>query len=269
MRRVVDRFTAMLVALASIGALLAACSGTSTRIPVNADSGLPPARIRVGVEALFPPFENVDARNQELTGFDVELMQAIAARAGLDVQLVNVGKDRLLTGVLNCDYDAGISAISITDELRQQLVFSDSYLTVGQVIVVKKGNIVIADRDHLTGMVVGTQKGSPGAIALQNLPGVESVVYPTFDVAFQELIRGNIDAVIASEPRALNYAGIPANNLKIVGDRVDSESLGIAICNQNPDLTKRINDGLAVVKADGTLDKLVKRWLKSLSSLSG
>ncbi len=264
-----NRFIVMLVAMASVGAFVAACSGASTRIPINTDAGLAPTEIRVGVEALFPPFASINANNQEPSGFDVELMKAIAARAGLDVQFVNVGKDRLLTGVLNCEYDAGISGISITDELRKQMVFSDPYLTVGQVIVVKKGNIVITGRDHLTGMIVGTQKGSPSAIATQNLAGAESVMYPTFDLAFQDLITGNIDAVIANEPRALSYAGIPANRLKIVGDEVGSESLGIAICNQNPDLTKRINDGLAVVKTDGTVDKLAQRWLKSLRGTSG
>jgi polar amino acid transport system substrate-binding protein len=258
----VKRFLALFAALAWISVFSTACGGKSaaTQIPDTTAAALPSTKIRVGVEAPFPPFEVIATGKQELTGFDVELMRAVAARAGLAAEFVKVGKNQLLTDVLNCRYDAGISAIPITDVLRQQIVFSDPYLTLGQVVVVKKGNIEISDRDALSGMTVGAQKNSPSAIAVQDIPGAKSLPYPTLDLAFQDLIAGYIDAVVANKPRALTYTAIPANNLKIVGDEFGSESLGIAICKQNAGLLKKINDGLADIKADGTLDKLTRQF---------
>ena len=253
----------MLVALTSIGFLLAACSGqsTSTKIQITTDTALKSSKIRIGVDATFPPFEMVGPNQNELTGFDIELMKAIATRSGLDIEFVNAAVNQLLTSVLGCKLDGGISAITITDELKSQIEFSDPYITVGQVVVVKKGNIMIKGRDQLSDMTVGVQKGSTSVKEIKNISGAQLNIYPTLGLAYQELIMGNIDAVIASKPRALSYTAIPANNLKIVGDEFGSESFGIAICNKNVELVKKINDALAAVKADGTLDKLTKKWL--------
>jgi polar amino acid transport system substrate-binding protein len=281
----VKRFLIVCVALAWLGAFTGACASKGVvavrdaRPTVAAPGGaadpaasaVPNASYRVAVEGDFPPFETVDASGQRLTGFDVDLMQAVAERAGLNVEFVNVGANRLLSGVLSCQYDAGISAIAITDQLRQQLAFSQPYLSVGQVIVVKKGNIAITGRDTLAGMVVGALNGSPSAARVQQIPDVTAQPYPTLDEAFNDLITGNVDAVVASRTRALRYVGIPANRLKIAANLDDAESatedLGIAICPRDTDLVQKINEGLAAVKADGTLDRLSNRWLAGSVSL--
>jgi len=259
----VKRVSVVLVILVWIGVILAACGekATSTNGLSNPDAALSPAKIRVGVEGILPPFEAINTTTKELTGFDIELMKAIATRAGLNIQFVNVGKNQLLTGVLNCQYDAGISAISMTDELRQQLEFSDPYLTIAQALVVQKGNITITGPDQLPGMTIGAQRGSSGASEVQNIPGTQLAIYPSFDLAFQELISGNIDAVLAGKPRATSYASVPSNKLKIVGGEFGNETYGIAVCKENPALLTKINEGLAAVKADGTLDKLTRKWL--------
>jgi len=223
----------------------------------------PRTAYRIGVDGNFPPFAAYDAGKRQFSGFDIAVMQAIADKAGLNVEYFDAGANRLLSGVLNCTYDAGVSAIAITDQLRQQMAFSDPYLNVGQVIVVKKGNLVITGRDSLTGMTVGVLNGSPSASAVQNTPGVNMVAYPTFDLAFKDVITGNIDAVVASKPRALSYTSIPANKLKIVSDEFGTEDYGIAICPQDAELAEKINDGLAAIKANGTLDKLTRNWLKN------
>ena len=258
------RLSVMLLGLASIAILLAGCGGKSTvtSIPTGSVAASPLARIRIGVDATFPPFELPGTNRGDFTGFDIELMKAIAARANLEVEFVNVSLNQVMTGVLDCSYDGGMSAITITDELKKQMEFSDPYLTVAQVVVVKKGNITINSRDQLAEMTVGAQLGSTGAIEIQNIPGARLETYPSIDLAFQGLINGDIDAVITGRPRAQVYAGIPANNLKIVGDEFASESYGIAICKKNADLVKKINAGLADVKADGTLVKLTQKWIK-------
>ena len=216
---------------------------------------------RIGVDGNFPPFAFYDAKKRQFSGFDIAVMQAIAEKAGLKVEYFDAGSNRLLSGVLNCEYDAGISAIAITDQLRQQMAFSEPYLNVGQVIVVKKGNIVITGRDSLAGMTVGVLNGSPSVSGVQSIPNVQVVPYPTLDQAFRDLINGSIDAIVASKPRVLAYTGIPANRLKIVGDEFSAEGYGIAICPQDADLVQKINDGLSAIKADGTLDNLTRQFL--------
>lgn len=244
------RFLGLVGAVLVASFLMTACG--STRVPVF---------IRIGTDASLAPFESVDDSNN-ITGFDVDLIKSIASNAGLNVQMVNLKYDRLLTGVARCEFEGGISMITINNALKSQVNFSDPYLTYGQVVVVKKGNITISGQDQLAGMVVGTQKDSLYASNTTALPGAQVKVYDSFDLAFQDLVNGYIDAVVAGYPRALSYVNIKANNLKIVGSEFGSESLGIAVCNQRADLLKAINDGLAKAKADGTIDKLKLKWLK-------
>ncbi len=232
-----------------IGALLAACG--ETRVPVF---------IRVGTDATNFPFESVDT-NGKIVGFDAELIQAIADRSNLKIQMVNVRLDRLITAIAKCEYDAAISMLTIDPALESLANFSEPYLTFGQVVVVKKGNIIIKGRDTMKGMVVGTQIGTISAREAGLISGAQLKFYVTYDLAFQGLVNGDIDAVVASYPHALSYANIKANNLKLVGDEFGSESFGIAICNRRDDLLAKINGGLAAVKKDGTLDKLKQKWL--------
>ena len=244
-----------------IGLLLAACGGpTPLTFPLASTRTVSAGMTHIGIQPGLPPYVQVDASGKNVTGFDIELMNAIAAKAGLQVQFVGVAKNELLNAVLNCQLDAGISAISMTDALKQQLTFSEPYWATGQALVVKKGNITISGTEQLPGMTVGAQTASPAAVEIQNIPNTQLITYPSIDVAFRDLIIGNIDAVVASRPRAASYASIASNNLKIVGGEVGTESYGIAVCNQDPTLLEKINAGLAAVKADGTLDKLAGKW---------
>jgi polar amino acid transport system substrate-binding protein len=232
------------------GLVLSACGGSTGA-----------AKIKIGTDATFPPFELVDEKTKELTGFDVDLMKAVAAKAGLEVEFTNVGFDPLLAGIAQCQYDGGIAAITITDERKQQMSFSDPYFDAGQVVVVKQNNTDIQGKANLSGKTVGSQIGTTGAIETGKIAGAKLKTYDTFDLAFQDLINGQIDAVIADNPLALGYVGKNAAKLKIVGEMFTSESYGIAVCNKQADLVQKLNQGIAAVKADGTLDQLIQKWI--------
>ncbi|CAG1000086.1 partial putative histidine-binding protein, partial [Anaerolineae bacterium] len=157
------RLSLALVALWLISIFLAACAAPTspTGNPgarSNAVSQSP--KIRIGVDPSLPSFEMLDPIENEFVGFDIELMQAIASKAGFDVEFVNVGFNQLIPFIGRCQLDVGISAIAITDELKQQVDFSNPYLTTGHVVVVKKGNLTITGRDRLSDMTVGTQTGT-------------------------------------------------------------------------------------------------------------
>jgi polar amino acid transport system substrate-binding protein len=249
-RRNVKRLSIIVIAVMLVSVVLTACGGAAA-----------PTTIKIGTDATFPPFELVDEKTKELTGFDVELMKAVAQKAGLVVEFTNVGFDPLLAGIAQCQYDGGIAAITITDERKQQMKFSDPYFDAGQVVVVQKGNDAIKSKDDLSGKTVGSQIGTTGAIEVGKISGAKLKTYDSFDLAFQDLINGQIDAVIADNPLALGYIGKNADKIKVVGPVFTSESYGIALCNKKADLVDKLNKGIAAVKADGTLDKLTQKWI--------
>jgi ABC-type amino acid transport substrate-binding protein len=213
------------------------------------------------VDANLPPFEMLDSNTNELVGFDIELIKAVAERTGLEIEFVNNGYSQIITMISKCQLDAGISAIAIVDVLKQQMDFSDPYYTTGQVLVVKKGNITITGMDTLSNMMVGTQEDTPSQIEIGNIPGAQVQIYQSFNLAFQDLITGYIDAVIADKPHALIYVEKKPNNLKIVGEEFGSVNYVIAVCKNRPDLVEIFNNGLADITADGTLGKLTQKWI--------
>ncbi len=249
-RRNVKRLSLVVIVLVLAGLLLAGCGGAAA-----------PTKIKIGTDATFPPFELVDEQTKELTGFDVELMKAIAQKAGLEVEFVNVGFDPLLAGVAQCQYDGAIAAITITDERKQQMSLSNPYFEAGQVVVVKIDNDAIKSKDDLGGKTAGAQIGTTGAIEIGNIPDAKLKTYDSFDLAFQDLINGQLDAVVADNPLALGYIGKNADKIKVTGPVFTSENYGIAVCNKKADLVTKFNQGIDAVKADGTLEKLIQKWI--------
>jgi ABC-type amino acid transport substrate-binding protein len=218
-------------------------------------------KIRVGTDATWPPFEQVNEQTKAIEGFDIDLMKAIAEKGGFEVEFVNVGFDPLLAGMAQCSYDAAISAITITDERQKSMLFSDPYFAAGQIVTVRADNTDITSKDNLSGKKVGAQIGTTGVLEAQKISGATVKTYDTVDLAFQDLANGQIDAVIADNPLALGFIGKSNGKLKSVGEVFTNEQYGIAVCNKNTDLVTKINKGLAEVKSSGQLNELATKWL--------
>lgn len=218
-------------------------------------------RITVAMDATWPPFEYVDETTQEIIGFDVDLITAIAEKQGLEIEIVNVPWDSLLAGMAGCQYDLSISAMTITPERAEQFAFSDPYFAAGQVVTVQASNNDINGPEDLAGYTVGVQLGTTGDIEAQNMEGVTVKNYDDIGLAFQDLINGQIDAVIADNPLALGYVGQNPGVLKTVGEVFTDEYYGIAVCATNTELLDQINQGLAAVKAEGLIEELTEEWL--------
>jgi len=218
-------------------------------------------KIRVATDATLPPFENVDDQSKQIVGFDIDLMNAIAEKEGLEVEYVNVAWDSLLAGMAQCQYDAAISAMTITEERKKNFSFTEPYFAAGQVVTVAADNEDIKSKDDLAGKVVGVQLGTTGDIEAQKIEGATVKNYDDVGLAFQDLLNGQIDAVIADNPLALGYVGENPDKLKTVGEVFTDEYYGIAVCKTNTDLLAKLNDGLAKVKAEGLIDELTDKWL--------
>jgi len=221
-----------------------------------------PVKVRVATDATWPPFEIVNEQSKAIEGFDIDLFNAIAQKAGIELEFINVAFDPLLAGIAQCQYDAAISAMTITEERKKSFSFSDLYFAAGQVVTVKADNAEITSKDQLTGKTVGAQIGTTGAIEIGKIQGATLKTYDDVGLAFQDLMNGQIAAVIADNPLALDYVGKNPGKLKTVGPVFTEEYYGIVVCNKNADLLKKINEGLAAVKKEGTIEKLMEKWLK-------
>lgn len=230
--------------------------------PAESGSGYPaPDVVLIATDATFPPFEMVDENTKELIGFDIELMKAVADKAGINYEFVNLPFDPMLAGLAQCQYDMAIAAITITEERKEEFLFSNPYIDAGQIIVVKAGNENIKSKDDLSGKTIGAQLGTTGEIEAKAIDGVNYKPYDTYDLAFLDLANGQIDAVIADYPTALGFIAKNPDKLKTVGEKFTDESYGIAICKNRGDLLEKINPALQAVIDAGVVDQLAAKYL--------
>ncbi len=231
-----------------VSLLLASCGSQTTKISVVTD-------------ATYPPFESINDQ-KVIEGFDIDVMNAIAKEAKLDIEFVNVGWDPLLAGMAQGTYDIAISCITITPERAEQMLFSDPYYTAGQIVVVAKDNTTFTGKENLTG-VVGSQLGTTGNMEVDTLSNVTSKPYDDIGLAFTDLMNGQISAVICDSPVASAYVKKYSDKLKTVGEMFTTESYGIALAKGQTELLEKINKALAAVKKAGLIDQYAAKWLEN------
>jgi polar amino acid transport system substrate-binding protein len=235
------------IIMALLCSLLFAACGT--------DSG----KIRVATDATWPPFEYVDTDTNKIVGFDIDLFTAIAERAGIEFEFVNVEWDPLLAGVAQGTYDAAISSITIREDRLADMSFSDPYFVAKQIIVTKTDS-TITGISGLVGKKVGVQTGTTGDIEASDVGGVNVTGFDEIGMAFVALLGGQVDAVVCDAPVATGYVS-KYSNLKTVAEFPTIEEYGIAFPKGSDELIQKINEGLAEAIADGVIDDLVQKWL--------
>jgi polar amino acid transport system substrate-binding protein len=245
------RFAFLLVAIImTLALVLGGCTAKST------------TTYRVATDATWPPFESVNETTKQVEGFDIDLLNAIADEAGIKIEFVNVAWEALLSGVAQGTYDAAISSISITEDRQKVMLFSDPYFAAGQLVAVRIDNTTIKSKADLGGKTVGVQIGTTGNIEVDAIAGAIAKPYDDVGLAFQDLMNGQVDAVVADNPLVLSYVGKNSTKLKTVGGVFSAENYGIAISKGNEALQAKINAGLKKVKAAGTIEALSKKWLE-------
>jgi polar amino acid transport system substrate-binding protein len=218
------------------------------------------AKIRIATDATWKPFEYVDD-NKQIVGFDIDVMNAIAAKEKLNIEYVDVGFDPLLAGMAQGTYDCAISSITITEEREKAMLFSDPYFIAGQMVVVQKNNTAITGIDTITG-TVGAQLGTTGAMEVEKVPAAMLKTYDEIGLAFQDLMNGQINAVVCDSPVAQGYVQKNPDTLKTVGGLFTSESYGIAVAKGKTDLLNKINAGIKAIKDEGLIEQLSQKWLQ-------
>jgi polar amino acid transport system substrate-binding protein len=245
--------------LALLSLVWSSCSPSSAPSP----TGNSPAAnvIRVATDAKWPPFEFINKKSGQIEGFDIDLMKAIAAREKLQVEFINIAFDPMLEGIIQGQYDAAISSITITEERQKDMLFSDPYFGAGQIVIVRKEDNTITGKDTLTGKI-GALKGSTGAAEVEKLKNVTLVNYEDVPQVFDDLMKGQLNAVVCDNPVTLVYISKYRDKIKTVGGVFTGENYGIAIAKSKPDLQTKINAGLKTAKGEGLIEYLISKWLE-------
>jgi len=221
-------------------------------------------KVVVASDATWPPMEFVDEQ-KNVVGFDIDLVNEVAKAAGFQVEIKNTAWDGIFAGLAAGNYQAIASSVTITEERKGTMDFSDPYVNAGQVLVVRKETKGVETLQNLVGKKVGAQIGTTGAIEIGKVAGVELKSYDEIGLAYQDLANGNIMGVVADSPIAAQYALQKAEykeKLMIVGKPFTDEWLGFAFKKGDAKTQKLFNDGLAKVKASGKLAELEAKWLK-------
>ena len=245
----------LLSLLIAASMLLAACGGAATVAPA-AELGT----VTVGTNAEYPPFEFVDDSGN-ITGFDIELMSAIADAGGFDVEVVNTRWDGIFVALASGEFDAVISAATITPERAETVNFSDAYFNAGQRITIRAGETEISSPDDLAGKSVAVQIGTTGDIWLTEQTDAEVVRFDENTLAFQALANGDVDAAVADGPTAVDIVQAnPEMNLSVLDGVYTDEEYGIAVNMDRDDVLAAINAGLAAVRASGEYDQIYDKY---------
>ena len=214
----------------------------------------------IGINAEYPPFESVDEA-ANIVGFDPDLMVAIADEAGFTFKWVDTKWDGIFVALASGEFDAVISAATITEERAQVVDFSDPYFEAGQAIVVRADETEIEVDDDLAGKKVGVQLGTTGDMWLTDETGAEVLRYEENTLAVQALAAGDVDAAVMDSPTAAEMVRAnPELNLKLLPGVYTDENYGIAVNKDRPDALAAINAGLAAVKASGEYNRIWNRW---------
>ena len=217
----------------------------------------------VGTDAAYAPFESQDEKGQ-IVGFDIDIVSAIAQKAGIEVKFVNTPWEGIFNALNQGDRDLLVSSITITDARRNSMDFSAPYFDAHQLIAVK-ANSKVSRFDDLKRLKVGVQNGTTGDEAVSKLQGKNSPDIKRFEstpLALKELEAGGVDAVVADNGVVTNYVNNNAGSkFKTVNDPgFAPEQYGLAVKQGNADLLAKLNQGLAAIKADGTYDRIYAKY---------
>lgn len=239
---------------------LAACGSSEE---TSGDSEAKEKVYKVGVDTTYPPFEFEE--NGKYKGIDIDLINAIAESQGFEIKLSPMDFGGIIPALQAGELDVAIAGMSITDERKKVVDFSEPYFDAGLTLVVNKDNNDIETIDDLKGKTVAVKKGTTGAtFAQENADkiGFKISQFNDSPAMFLEVSNGNADVLIEDYP-VIAYAIAQKDlGLKIVGERLNGDQYGIAVLKgKNQDLLEKIDKGLKELKENGKYDEIVNKYL--------
>lgn len=215
-----------------------------------------------GTNAEFPPFEYIND-NGDVDGFDMAVVKEIAARKGYQVEFTNMEFKSLIGALSTGSLDVVAAGMTVTDERKQSVDFSDFYYTANQSIIVKSDSDITSYED-LDGKVIAVQEGTTGDfIATDDINSKEVKRFKKGVDAVMDLKNGSVDAVIIDSNPANEFVKVDPEAIKAIPTTGNEEQYALAVKKGNQELLNVLNEGLAEIKADGTFDDLVKQYINN------
>ncbi len=218
--------------------------------------------IIVGTDATYPPMESIDEHGNFL-GMDIDIAKEIAADLNVELKLVNIAWEEIFDAVREEEVDMIISSITITSERAETMGFSDPYFNAGQVIVIRTDKKeIIKGVEDLQWHNVGVQTETTSEEEVKKYVTDASLIksYENYDLAKQDLLLGEIDAIIIDYPAAVGMVA-SEENLEIVGIPFTQEFYGIVTNKGQEMLLSQINRTIRRLKRAGEVREIEKRWL--------
>ncbi len=236
-----------LVAIVCLLLTCAACGG-------NEDDTL-----TMGTNAAFPPYEYVDD-DGNIVGIDAEIAAAVAEKLGKKLEIKDMEFNSLLTAVESGAIDFALAGMTVDEERKKSVDFSDTYATGVQVIIVPENSAIKTNND-LSGKKIGVQSGTTGDSYCTSDYGQDAVKqYNNGALAVAALKNGQVDCVVIDNEPAKNF--VKANTgLKILETEYIKEDYAAAIAKDNDELLEDFNKALQKLKEDGTIDKIIDKYI--------
>jgi polar amino acid transport system substrate-binding protein len=214
-------------------------------------------KVYVGTNSNFAPFEF--KKGNEIVGFDMDLIAAVAKEAKIEIEIKDMSFDGLLPALQMKKIDMVMSGMTATDDRRKSVAFSDAYYATSQVVLTQSDAEDLASFDDLKGKKVGVPLGTTSDVLTTKIEGVEMVRYKQAYMAILNLNNKKIDAVVLDKEQAHGFIA-QNKHLKINSAKAGEEEYSMAVTKDNKELLEKLNTALKTVKENGTYDKLIKKW---------
>ena len=214
----------------------------------------------MATNAEFPPYEYYDG--DEIVGIDAEFAEAIAEKLGMELKIEDMAFDSIIPAVQSGKADFGAAGMTVTDERKTQVDFSDTYYTGRQVIIVAEDNTEITGLDDLKGKKIGVQQGTTGDIYATDDKNIGDENVERYNKGFeavQALQQGKIDAVIIDDQPAQIFVK-ENKGLKILETEYVEEEYALCF-KKDSDLVEKVNKAIAELKEDGTFDAIIDKYI--------
>ena len=224
----------------------------------SADKGT----LHMATNAFFEPYEYHDGN--KIVGIDVEIAEAICDKLGYTLVVDDMEFDSIITAVQSGKADFGMAGMTVTEERKKAIDFTDTYTNAVQVIIVKDGSDAVKSADDLAGAVVGVQMGTTGDIYVSDHLEPEGTTVERFSKgadAVLALSQGKVDAVVIDNEPAKAFVA-QNEGLTILNDPFENEEYAICIA-KGSELTAKFNEALKALKEEGKVDEIVKKYIKA------
>ncbi|MFZ5647704.1 MAG: basic amino acid ABC transporter substrate-binding protein [Bacillota bacterium] len=248
--------------VAALAVASAGCGGeTKKEEPKKAEPAPAKKKVVLASDTAYAPFESQDPQTGKYVGFDIDLVNAVAEVANLEIEIRSMNFDGIIPALETASVDGAISAMTITDKRKQAVNFSVPYYLSGQSIAVRADNNSIKGWDDLKGKKLGVQISTTGADEARKIPNAKVTDYNTINEAFLALKSGAVEAVVNDFPVSAYFVKQNKDNdVKMVGDLRTSEHYGIAFPKKNTELTETFNKALKTLKEKGKYAEIYKKW---------